>query len=67
MTLLSWPVLKRLGLLSSLQKYHIPLPLLEVEWLPIVWSVKSHSSLSGKCFRPVLSSWKGKELMLSLV
>jgi hypothetical protein len=33
------------------------------EWLPIRWFVKSHSSLSGECSQPVLSSWKAKGSM----
>jgi hypothetical protein len=42
-------MLKRLSLLSGLQKYHILLALPEAEWLPVGWSVKSHSSLSDEC------------------
>jgi hypothetical protein len=43
-------------LTSVLHKCHISLTLLEAEWLPIRWFIKSHSSLSGECFRPVLLS-----------
>jgi hypothetical protein len=45
-------VLKRSALLSVLPKCLILLTLVDVEWLLIRWSIKSHLSLSGKCFHP---------------
>jgi hypothetical protein len=45
----------------------IPLALKEVEWLPTRCSIKSHSSLLGECFPPLLSSWKVRKSMSFLV
>jgi hypothetical protein len=40
----------KLTLWGGLCKHHILLALLEAEWLMIVWSIKSHSSVLGEHF-----------------